>query len=122
MSPPLHHLLPIQVMEKGVWSGKKVTRYLVPPLLPIYCMTFRKSVHFLGLNFPIWEINFENLQFNFGINDFTPTLLEGLGVGRGEKQYTQHAMQRGEWSGWIKNLWRKAMLEAGQLCSARCEH
>lgn len=74
-----------------------MTRDLVPPLLLMYCMTLGKSAHSLDLNFPIWEINFGNLQPSFGINDFTPTLLEVRGGGgRVEKQYTQHAVQRGD--------------------------
>lgn len=63
-------------------------------------MTLGKLAHSLDLNFPVWEINFGNLQPNFGINDFTPTLLEVRGwEGKEEKNSTSSMQCKGEMEG-----------------------
>lgn len=71
---------------------------------------------FLPLGFPLWETDFENLQSNFGINDFSL-----LFTGGKEKQHTQHAMQRVGGVYGLTVFWRRARQEAGRLCHAVCE-
>lgn len=88
MSHLPHYWFPIQVTWREVWFGKRGTRDVVPPLLPMFCITLGKSASSLGLKFLIWKTNFENLVLShFEINDFSLTFL-GWG-----KKNSAHSME-----------------------------